>query len=142
MECLETHPSKKNSKKNFVDQFTNLTLSADERFLSYLCSVPFLSGGEKVSIMPNNSRLDRVYARLLQDHPYGWTLYKKFTTDELYPGCCGYFDSDGDWHFIADLTAGKDLVTSRGWTAPDDEIVRSRHEKSSSLIWGPKSPDP
>ncbi|KAK4642132.1 hypothetical protein QC761_512280 [Podospora bellae-mahoneyi] len=82
--------------------------------------------------MPNNSRFHHVYARLLQDHPYGWTLYKKFTTDDLYPGCCGYFDSDGDWHYIVELTAGKDLVTSRGWTAPDDEF------KPSSLIWGPK----
>ncbi|KAK4142188.1 uncharacterized protein C8A04DRAFT_30144 [Dichotomopilus funicola] len=89
--------------------------------------------------MPNNARLDRVYARLLQDHPYGWALYKKVTAQELYPGCCGYFDSDGDWRLLLDLTIDQDSLTKEGWIAPGPgDQIKTGDEKPMRLTWGPK----
>ncbi|KAL7792028.1 hypothetical protein V8C37DRAFT_381385 [Trichoderma ceciliae] len=86
--------------------------------------------------MSGKSRLDRVYAQLLSDHPYGWALYKKVTTREIHPGCCGYFDPDGDWHTIADLSDPDD-VAGKGWSLPYDSISDSK--APASTIWGPKS---
>ncbi|KAL7953690.1 hypothetical protein V8C34DRAFT_296338 [Trichoderma compactum] len=85
-----------------------------------------------------SSRLDRVYAQLLRDHPYGWALYKKVTTQKLHPGSCGYFDSDGDWQTLIDLT-NLHNVADRGWTIPSDEIQGSGDPES--MIWGPKNSD-
>lgn len=86
--------------------------------------------------MVGESRLDKVYAQLLRDHPYGWALYKKVTTQNLRPGICGYFDTDGDWNILVDLTSPDDLVR-QGWRAPDDPITRS--ESPELLVWGPKN---
>lgn len=86
--------------------------------------------------MTDKSRLDRVYAQLLRHHPYGWALYKKVTKRDVFPGCCGYFDTDGDWHGLVDLNAGPNL-TSQGWMIPDAGII---NEKSpESMTWGPKN---
>ncbi|KAK4078310.1 uncharacterized protein Triagg1_3326 [Trichoderma aggressivum f. europaeum] len=86
--------------------------------------------------MADKSRLDRVYAKLLSNHPYGWALYKKVTTQDMHPGSCGYFDSDGDWHTIVDLRSPDDLTT-HGWALPDDRINEIR--APGSTRWGPKS---
>lgn len=88
------------------------------------------------TIMSGKSRLDRVYAQLMSDHPYGWGLYKKVTTRDLHPGSCGYFDSEGDWNTIIDLSDPQNLTT-QGWTTPDDQLQDSEGPKSA--IWGPKT---
>ncbi|KAL6412602.1 hypothetical protein AUP68_03806 [Ilyonectria robusta] len=88
--------------------------------------------------MRNKSRLDRVFAQLLQHHPYGWALYKKATTREVHPGCCGYFDTDGDWHTLVDLTSSDEDLTQKGWKSPSDSF-KSRDEEPQTLIWGPKT---
>ncbi|KAL6802263.1 hypothetical protein J3E68DRAFT_395675 [Trichoderma sp. SZMC 28012] len=85
--------------------------------------------------MSGKSRLDKVYAQLMSDHPYGWGLYKKVTTPEIHPGSCGYFDSEGDWRSITDLSNPQDL-NSQGWTIPDD-IHDNKGPRSTT--WGPKS---
>ncbi|KAL7924175.1 hypothetical protein ACQKWADRAFT_325363 [Trichoderma austrokoningii] len=85
--------------------------------------------------MPAKSRLDRVYAQLMSDHPYGWGLYKKVTTRDMHPGSCGYFDSEGDWKFIIDLSSEHDLI-SQGWKIPDDGIYDTNGPGSAT--WGPK----
>ncbi|KAL6832825.1 hypothetical protein V8C40DRAFT_236106 [Trichoderma camerunense] len=86
--------------------------------------------------MSGKSRLDRVYAQLMSDHPYGWGLYKKVTTRDIHPGSCGYFDSEGDWNTITDLSSPQDL-TSQGWTIPDDGIYDNN--SPGLTTWGPKS---
>ncbi|KAL7953079.1 hypothetical protein V8C34DRAFT_309518 [Trichoderma compactum] len=86
--------------------------------------------------MTDKSRLDRVYAKLLSNHPYGWALYKKVTTQDMHPVSCGYFDSDGDWHTIVDLRSQDDLPT-HGWALPDDRINEIR--APGSTRWGSKS---
>lgn len=88
--------------------------------------------------MRNKSRLDRVFAQLLQHHPYGWALYKKATTRDVHPGCCGYFDTDGDWHTLVDLMSSDEDLTQKGWKSPSDSF-NSRDEEPQTLIWGPKT---
>ncbi|KAF3072002.1 hypothetical protein CFAM422_005759 [Trichoderma lentiforme] len=86
--------------------------------------------------MPGKSRLDRVYAQLMSDHPYGWALYKQVTTRDIHPGSCGYFDSEGDWNTITDLSSPQDLI-SQGWAIPDEGIYDNNGPGSTT--WGPKS---
>ncbi|KAF7549733.1 hypothetical protein G7Z17_g6188 [Cylindrodendrum hubeiense] len=88
--------------------------------------------------MPNKSRLDRVFARLLQNHPYGWALYKKATAEELHPGCCGYFDTDGDWHTLVDLMSSEEDLIRQGWDAPGNKLG-NKDEEPETLIWSPKT---
>lgn len=86
--------------------------------------------------MHGKSRLDRVYAQLMSDHPYGWGLYKKVTTRDIHPGSCGYFDSEGDWKSIIDLSSEQDFV-SQGWTIPSDRLFDGKEPESAT--WGPKT---
>lgn len=72
----------------------------------------------------------------MTDHPYGWGLYKKVTTRDLHPGSCGYFDPEGDWNTITDLSDPQSLTT-QGWTTPDDQLHDPEGPKSA--IWGPKT---
>ncbi|KAF3013211.1 hypothetical protein E8E14_005134 [Neopestalotiopsis sp. 37M] len=87
--------------------------------------------------MPDNSRLDRVFAELLRHHAYGWALFKKVTAEDMHPGSCGYFDSEGDWVQAVDLTLPSHDLLSEGWEAPEDRI---HHDRAPvALIWGPKT---
>jgi len=52
----------------------------------------------------DENRWDVVYARCFKNQPEGHALYKKFTATELRAGTCGYFDEQGDWYELADLT--------------------------------------
>lgn len=85
--------------------------------------------------MPDESRIDRVYAQLMRHHPYGWALYKKITRRDMFPGSCGYFDSEGDWCGIADLNNRQDLA-EQGWKMPDNRIGST--QPPQSVKWGPK----
>ncbi|KAF5227976.1 hypothetical protein FAUST_11408 [Fusarium austroamericanum] len=86
--------------------------------------------------MGESSRLDRVYARLLCDHPYGWALYKKVTSQTLRPGTFGYFDTEGDWNSLIDIT-NDDSLAQEGLKPPNHPITRS--ETPDTFTWGPKS---
>ena len=45
----------------------------------------------------------------------GWAIYKKIAATELKAGTCGYFDPQGDWEPIADLT-NKIELEKKGFT--------------------------
>lgn len=83
------------------------------------------------------SRLDRLYAQLLADHPYGWALFKKATTYDIQPGNCGYFDTEGDWHTIVDLTSNPEDLVRDGWKAPGTRIG-DNGATPDQMEWGPK----
>ncbi|RSL54595.1 hypothetical protein CEP54_009804 [Fusarium duplospermum] len=85
--------------------------------------------------MANSSRLDRVYAQLLCNHPYGWALFKKVTTKDIFPGVCGFFDTDGDWHPLVNLNDPSSLADSN-MTVPGTGIGKRREPES--MVWGPK----
>ena len=50
-----------------------------------------------------------VFAECFKNQPEGWAIYKKIAATELKPGMCGYFDPQGDWQPIADLTNKTEL---------------------------------
>lgn len=57
--------------------------------------------------MPSQAPADRwdvVYARSFKNQPEGHALYQSLTSRELRPGSCGYFDHNGDWQLVANLT--------------------------------------
>ncbi|KAK1979859.1 hypothetical protein LZ30DRAFT_595962 [Colletotrichum cereale] len=87
--------------------------------------------------MPPDSRLDRLYARLLADHPYGWALFKKVTTNEIRPGTCGYFDSESDWRTLVDLTSDPEELARDRWKPPSIDL-RDKNAAPEHLLWGPK----
>lgn len=86
--------------------------------------------------MPDDSRIDRVYAQVMRHHPYGWALYKKVTRRDMFPGSCGYFDPEGDWRGIADLNDPPELA-KQGWKMPHDDMRFP--QPPDSVVWGPKS---
>lgn len=49
-------------------------------------------------------RWDVVYARSFRNQPEGHALYQNLTARELRPGSCGYFDHNGNWQLVANLT--------------------------------------
>jgi hypothetical protein len=48
--------------------------------------------------------LDRIYTERLAGQPEGHALYRNYSATVLKPGACGYFDVDGDWKGIIQLT--------------------------------------
>ncbi|KAK8036595.1 hypothetical protein PG991_001732 [Apiospora marii] len=87
--------------------------------------------------MPDAYRLDKAFARLLRHHAYGWALFKKVAAKDMHPGSCGYFDPEGDWQPLVDLTRPSDDLLAEGWAAPDARLYHD--EAPESLVWGPKS---
>jgi hypothetical protein len=59
--------------------------------------------------MPNKNRWDVIYANCFENQPEGHALYKKVSITQLEPGTCGYFDQQGDWQQIVDLTKPDEL---------------------------------
>ena len=62
--------------------------------------------------MPDKDRWDVVYAECFKNQPEGHAFYKKVSITELKPGQCGYFDEQGDWQCIVDLTNADELEKS------------------------------
>ena len=76
--------------------------------------------------------LSEVYARCLQDQPYGHALYHPVSSHILKPGACGYFDIDGNWHNIVQIT---DSAALKAMELSPIEL----HEISvAEEQWGPK----
>jgi hypothetical protein len=85
--------------------------------------------------MPKSKRLDKVYAELLGNHPEGHAIYKLVTTAQIKPGACGYFDSEGDWNSIIQLSDAEAL--NRGeWTQLKEELKIDTDPGADH--WGPK----
>src|SRR5204862_760323 len=85
--------------------------------------------------MSNRKRLDVLYSEQLQNHPEGHALYKKFSAAKIRPGICGYFDSDGDWKQILDMT-NRWILADDGWTELEEEVAVE--VDSGWVEWGPK----
>jgi hypothetical protein len=65
--------------------------------------------------MAYEDRHDVVFQELFKNNPAGLALYKPFSSTKLKPGACGYFDYDGDWQTITDLTDPA-VLEAGGWT--------------------------
>lgn len=84
--------------------------------------------------------LDVEYAEQMQCHPYGTALYRPQPRDTFHPGMVGYFNDDGDWNPIIDLSqCSQPSFTQSVFTAslalPDDLPAMAIPEEHT---WGPK----
>lgn len=89
----------------------------------------------KVETMGRHNDLSQVYAENMIHHPYGYALYKPVSSSILKPGSCGYFDAQGAWNPIADLTSPASLQ-KYGLSIPKEELERIPIEEN--IAWGPK----
>jgi hypothetical protein len=85
--------------------------------------------------MGRDDNLSQVYAENMMLHPYGYALYKPVSSSILRPGSCGYFDAQGAWNPIADLTSPASLQ-KYGLSIPREELERIPTEEN--VAWGPK----
>jgi hypothetical protein len=84
---------------------------------------------------PNSKALDLAYANFMKNHPFGTALYTPQPYRLFHPGSVGYFDSNGSWNPIADLSSPEDLAET-GYKPVAERLERAPPEKS--IQWGPK----
>ena len=87
--------------------------------------------------MRNRDRWDVVYADCFKNQPEGHALYKKLSITQLKPGTCGYFDDQGDWQQIEDLTVVNQQQTTKGTNAAEQ-----RTESFTSVLGIRRIDDP
>ncbi|KAK5798345.1 hypothetical protein VI817_004635 [Penicillium citrinum] len=92
---------------------------------------------------PSKRPLDLEYAEQMQYHPYGTALYRPQPRDIFHPGMVGYFNEDGDWNPIIDLSQKSqpsftEPALAASLTPPDDLPAMARPEEHT---WGPKLGD-
>jgi hypothetical protein len=59
--------------------------------------------------MPSKDTWDKDYVECFKGQPEGWPVYPPIQATKLKPGMCGYFDIDGIWQTIVDLTDEADV---------------------------------
>jgi hypothetical protein len=86
--------------------------------------------------MASDQTLDKVYARSMMQHPYGYALYHPTTTAEIYPGAIGFFDSLGVWRRLAKLEDDEKTLAAHGLSPPKEELDHSAPDCIAG--WEPK----
>lgn len=66
--------------------------------------------------MSYHERHDVVFQNQFRNFPEGHALYLPVPSAAMKPGTCGYFDHNGDWQTIVQLTDSGALEHG-GWTA-------------------------
>jgi len=77
-------------------------------------------------------KLNRIYADEMCNHPYGYAIYQPAFTSVIKPGMVGYFDPDGIWSPLVDLT-DTGALTAAGLKPPNKLMSAPPQEE----IWGP-----
>jgi hypothetical protein len=72
----------------------------------------------------------------MRNHPYGTALYTPLPARRFYPGICGYFDANGSWNPVADLS-NPVLLASQGYGPAREKLQRAPLE--TNIEWGPKA---
>lgn len=54
--------------------------------------------------MPSKATWDKDYVESFRREPEGWAVYPPIKSSKLKPGMCGYFDVNGVWQTIVDLS--------------------------------------
>lgn len=86
--------------------------------------------------MAYRDRHDVLYQECFQNFAKGHALYKDVSATQLKPGMCGYFDHNGDWQTIIDLTRPDDELKKEGWTESGNVQVLP---DGNDRIWGHKT---
>lgn len=71
--------------------------------------------------MPSREDWANDYVECFKGQPEGWAVYPPIKSSALKPGMCGYFDVDGIWQTIVDLTDPND-AKSKNLPAVEDVI--------------------
>lgn len=77
--------------------------------------------------------LNRIYADEMQNHPYGYGLYQPVFNRVIKPGVVGFFDPDGFWSPLADLTDPESLKAA-GLKPPKHALSPAPPQNQT---WGP-----
>ena len=51
--------------------------------------------------------LRETYAKRMEYHGNGVGLFQPIAAEDMVPPCCGFFDRNGDWNLIANLSVEK-----------------------------------
>ena len=92
--------------------------------------------------MSSQRKLDKQYAEIMGNHPFGVALYRPLPTSILRPGSLGYFDEFGSWNLIAHLAELEGPIEVRpnllakGLGKLDHKIDTAPPE--DGIKWGPK----
>lgn len=54
--------------------------------------------------MSHYKDLRDVYAHRMAFHGCGYALYRPVAAEDMVPPCCGFFDRNGDWNLIANIS--------------------------------------
>lgn len=85
----------------------------------------------------NEKPLDVEYMHQMQCHPFGTALYRPQPYNIFHPGIVGYFDLQGNWNPIYDLSSSSSLPTAGTLSLSPPETVPA-FAKPESHTWGPK----
>ena len=55
--------------------------------------------------MSHYKDLRATYAKRMEYHGVGMALFQPLAASDMRPPCCGYFDRNGDWNLITNLSA-------------------------------------
>lgn len=86
--------------------------------------------------MSHYKDLREVYARKMDYHGYGYGLYHPVAVQDMRPPCCGFFDRNGDWNKICDITTDRLPPDQDDWVPLKYEPVRTT---DIGIDWQPKT---
>jgi len=55
------------------------------------------------------------YAKNMEFHGIGSALFQPISAIDMTPPCCGYFDRNGDWNHITNLTTERAIAEREGY---------------------------
>ncbi|KDR73010.1 hypothetical protein GALMADRAFT_101440 [Galerina marginata CBS 339.88] len=82
--------------------------------------------------------LDRQYAEIMKNHPFGLALYRPLPLSVFSPGSCGYFDDFGSWNPITHLENDV-MLTKKGLEKVPEEDALDKAPVDNGITWGPKT---
>lgn len=84
--------------------------------------------------MPSREDWADDYAECFRGQREGWAVYQPIKSSALKPGMCGYFDIDGIWQTIVDLTNPDDVNKKK--LPPVGDVIFSPGNLAESKHWG------
>ena len=84
--------------------------------------------------MPSSERLDKVFAEVLVNRPFGHAVYKHVSAQKMRPGACGYFDRNGDWSTIVHLSDLQNQTASENSTTVPSPAPEGQTQNQVKLV--------
>ena len=93
------------------------------------------SGPAVLIAMSSTRELHQLYAQRMMHHGTGYALFTPVSSRDLIPPCCGFFDRNGDWNLVTQIS--HDPAVQRKGFLPLRE--KPRQVTEVSIIWRPKT---